>query len=274
MQRIYINYANDDFVVQQNINSTMAMDVGSVDTVISYSPSDIDKDFYEANKQILNKIRGGGYWLWKFYFIHKTLTDDAVKNGDVVFYADSGTDVLKDLSPVYDLPNKYNQDVILFVDGAKCKNFIKRDAFILVDCDTQDAYNFNMCAGGFNVWRKSEFSINFIEECLKYACDSRIITDSRSEMGDELGDFMMHRHDQSVFSLVAYKNKLKVIDMNVDGIYGYEQDGVKPNTFLMSKRKSNRNKFRRLQYKIAMLPEKLWRYGGFWGYLFRQFKKK
>ena len=274
MQKIYINYANDDFNVQQESNSQQARNIGKVERVISYSPDDIDKDFYNTNKKILNKVRGGGYWLWKFYFIHKILTDETLKDGDVIFYADSGTDVLKDLTPVFDLPAKYNSDIILFSYGVKCREFTKRDAFILMDCDENGAYEFPMCAGGFNVWRKSYESIKFIEQCIEYGSDFNIIGDRKSKLGDDLPEFEMHRHDQCIFSLVAYKNKLKIISAEDENICGYEQDGVNPNTFFKHKRSHNRGFWRKKLYKIAMLPEKFQKYGGFFKYLIRQFLYK
>ena len=272
MQKIYINYANQDFVVQQRKNTQQAKHIGKVDRVISYSPSDIDADFYSKNKKILNKTRGAGYWLWKFYIVHKTLLRDDVANGDVVFYADSGTAVLKDLTPVFHFPEKYTQDVILFSSGEICNQRIKRDSFILMGCDTPPAHTAPMVAGGFHIWRKSPDSMCFIEKCLHYATQYQIISDSRSKLGDELPEFTMHRHDQAVFSLVAFMEKLPLIDMGQ--VYGYAENGVAPDTFLQSERCANRNKWRRLRYKLAMIPEKIWRYGGIWGYLLRQFKTK
>ena len=38
-----------------------------------FGPSDISGDFYEKNQHILDQKRGAGYWLWKPYFIYKTL---------------------------------------------------------------------------------------------------------------------------------------------------------------------------------------------------------
>ena len=272
MQKIYINYANQDFVIQQQKNTHEAKTIGHVDKVIAYSPCDIDTDFYTKHKKILNKTRGAGYWLWKFYIVYKTLLRDDVAYGDVVFYADSGTKILKDLTPVFSMPAHYNQDIILFSSGEVCNQRIKKDAFILMDCNTPDAHTAPMVAGGFHIWRKSPESIQFIETCLKYATNYQIISDSRSKLGKELPEFTMHRHDQAVFSLVAYKQNISLVCMS--HVYGYEQNRIPPDTFLQSERMANRNKWRRLRYKIAMLPEKFWKYGGIWAYIKRQFSTK
>ncbi len=269
MQKIFINYANQDFTVQQVRNTESALNIGKVDRVISYTPDDIDIDFYRKHKKILNKTRGAGYWLWKPYIIRKTLLRDDIQNGDVIFYADSGTMVLKDLTPVFRMPEHYNQDVVMFDMGENCNTRCKRDTFILMGCDTPEAHNAPMIAGNFNIWRKSDYSIQFIEKCLYYATQYDIISDSRSKLGEELPNFEMHRHDQPVFGLVALMEGVPLVKSDI--MYGYEQQGVPPDTFLKSARVANRNKWRRLRYKLAMIPEKIWRHGGIWGYFTRQF---
>ncbi len=282
MQKFYMNYANYAFKVQQKRNTEQVKNIGGIENVISYSPKDIDDKFYKENKKLLNKVRGGGYWVWKFYFIHKILTSNKMKNGDVLFYCDCGVEVLKDLNPLYELPKKYKSDIILFdskcKDWPKCGEYTKRDAFILMDCDEDGAYDFLICFGGFHMWRKSSKSIAFIEQCLKYACQTNIIDDSTSKLGDDLPEYKVHRHDQSLISLVAYKNNIKAVDIILECIYDYgssinnpidkKVDFKNPKTYLIPNRAHNRNYWQRLRYKIALLrPEIIGRQGGFWGYV-------
>ncbi len=44
-------------------------------------PENIGEDFKSKFSKILRKSRGGGYWIWKPYFIKKTL--DEMKEGDI-----------------------------------------------------------------------------------------------------------------------------------------------------------------------------------------------
>lgn len=271
MQKIYINYANADFSVQQVKNTTYAYEIGKVDMVIPYTPDDIDRDFYQKNKKILHKTRGAGYWLWKFYIIQKTLLRDDIKNGDVIVYADSGTKILQDLSPVFAMPDSYDQDVILFDIGEQCNRRIKRDAFILMGCDTPSAYQAPMASGTVSIWRKSAYAMRFIDTCLRYATVYDIIGDGKSKLGDERPTFEMHRHDQAIFSLVAFMEHLSLIHLEDMGIYGW---GGNTNVFFQPERAHNRNAWQRMQYRMAMIPEKIQRYGGFWGYVIHKFHKK
>ena len=69
----YINYASGNFLKSQKYSLNNALKLGCVDEVFSYTFSDIDTKFHNDNKEILNNKKGGGYWLWKPYFILKSL---------------------------------------------------------------------------------------------------------------------------------------------------------------------------------------------------------
>lgn len=69
--KTYINY--DENFKKQRENAIRLEKNGNFDKIILYLPTDIDKKFYEKNKNILSQKRSGGYWLWKPYFIVKTL---------------------------------------------------------------------------------------------------------------------------------------------------------------------------------------------------------
>ena len=88
MKKYFINYANsvEKYLKQQEINLDSAKKNLNFDEYICYTDKDIDFDFYEKNKFILNQRRGAGYWLWKPYVILKTLNQ--MQNGDLLFYLD------------------------------------------------------------------------------------------------------------------------------------------------------------------------------------------
>ena len=75
MKTYLVNFATDNFKKSQKKLNESALKFG-VDKVFSFSSEDIKKtDFYKKNKIILEKKRGFGYWLWKPYFIYKTMSD-------------------------------------------------------------------------------------------------------------------------------------------------------------------------------------------------------
>jgi hypothetical protein len=211
-QKILISYANDAFKESQKKNSKTGLEVGNFDRVIEYSPRDIDKKFYEKNKHILKQLRGGGYWLWKPYIILKTIMRKDIKNGDYIFYADSGAYFINKIDYLTNLLKKHKQDIIPFTDSLAEieKTRTKRDVFILMGLDSTKYTETQQRGPGFILLRKSRKSQKFFEEFLKYAQDERIITDIPSSLGRDYPEFIENRHDQSIFSLLSKKHNLKV----------------------------------------------------------------
>jgi len=210
-QKILINYANEAFKESQKKNSETGMKVGNFDRVIEYSEKDINKNFYEKNKHILNQARGGGYWLWKPYIILKTLMRKDVKDGDFIFYADSGSHFIEKVDYLIKLSRKYKQDIVPFTDKNADieKTRTKIDTFLLMNLNSKKYTDTPQRGPGFILIKKSKLSIRFVKEFLKYAQDERIITDMPSQLGEDHGGFIETRNDQSIFSLLTKKYKLK-----------------------------------------------------------------
>jgi hypothetical protein len=205
--KLLINYANDVFRKSQRLNSKTGKEVGSFDEVISYSPGDIEPDFYEKNKIILSQKKGNGYWLWKPYFIKKTL--EILNWDDFLFYCDSGSYFIKSITPLIEISLLNSQDIIVFELSYTERIWTKRDAFILMNCDSPKYSESNQRLASFSLWKKSNFTIDFINEFLHYAQDERLITDLENQCGyPNYPDFKEHRHDQSIFSLLSKKYDL------------------------------------------------------------------
>lgn len=253
-KKILINYANDAFKESQKLNTKTGEEVGGFDRVIEYSPKDINKRFYEKNKEILSQLRGGGYWLWKPYIILKTLQRKDVKKGDFIFYADSGSYFINKIDYLLLLCEKYNQDIIPFANkkGFTEGEWTKRDAFILMGLDEKKYLNTPHIWTGFILVKKSNFSIKFFKEFIHYARDKRIITDSPSTLGEDYKCFKENRHDQSIFSLLCKKYNLKffrqpwqVGNSEID----YFEDRYPQ--ILFSTRKNNRTLIEKIKYQKA-----------------------
>jgi hypothetical protein len=205
---VLINYADDLFIKSQKKNSKTGKKNGLFDEIISYHPKDIDNDFRKKNRDILTQKRGGGFWLWKPYFIKKTL--ETLKNGDFLFYCDSGSYFINSISEIILLSIDKKQDVIPFELIHFEKEWTKRDAFVLMDCDTEKYFETKQRLASFVLIRKSETSMNFVNQWLDYAQDERILTDRENQCGFEnYLEFKQHRHDQSIFSLLTKKFEFK-----------------------------------------------------------------
>jgi len=206
--KVLINYANSKYESSQKLNSKTGLETGGFDEVISYSPKDLDKEFFEQNKKILSQKKGNGYWLWKPYFIKKTL--ERLNSEDFLFYCDAGAYFVDSIDPLIKLSLEYKQDIIPFELIKDESAWTKRDAFILMDCNKASYVNTRQRLSGYNLWRKSSFTMDFLSEFLEYAKDERIITDIDNQCGQpNYPDFKEHRQDQSIFSLLTKKYGLK-----------------------------------------------------------------
>ena len=218
---VAISYANELFEKRLLINKKTALEIGKADKYYSYSPKDIDPIFKEKNKDILSRKRGNGYWLWKPYFILKTLKEKLVE-GDYLIYTDAGILYRDSIYKIINFLKEQNAEMWAIQLDYVEKKYTKRDAFILLGADSPFYTDTNSYMAGIQVYRKSKFTEKFLEELLYYSQDKRIITDEPNVLGKQnYKEFIENRHDQSVFSLLIKKYgqaNSGMTNMNIDSI--------------------------------------------------------
>lgn len=201
-----ISYSNKKYLSSLILNKKTANKVGKVDKYYSYGPNDIDNEFRDENKDILSRERGNGYWLWKPYFILKTLKEK-LNDGDYLIYTDAQIIYIDIAEKLVDFLKKRNAE--MWAEKLECcqeKLFSKRDAFVLIDVDKPFYTDTKQYNGAYQIYKKSRFTENFLKDYLFYCRDKRIITDEVNSMGlPNYDKFVDNRHDQTVFSLLIKK---------------------------------------------------------------------
>ena len=72
--------------------------------------------------------------------------------------------------------------------------------------DSPFYYETEQFMAGFQIYKKSKFTVFFVEEYLHYSQDKRIITDEPNTLGlPNYQGFRENRHDQSIFSILTKK---------------------------------------------------------------------
>lgn len=185
-----------------------------VDEMFLCSERDLEDDFIDSNKNIFCQKRGFGYWLWKPYLISRAL--DQIEFGDYLIYCDSASIITNPIDILFDLCGE-NNDILLFenMNGSLDKPWInkhwtKADCFNLMDCAESKYYDGLQVDAAFQVYRKTEKTVEFVKQYLGFCQNENILTDSSNITGPNLEGFVDHRHDQSVLSLLAIKNNVRL----------------------------------------------------------------
>jgi hypothetical protein len=216
MKKIHISFGNELYYKSLDLLEETSLNVGKVDKFIRYTQEWLKtENFWQKNLYILLKPRGAGYWIWKPFIILKTF--EQLNDGDCVLYSDAGLKVIDNLDPLFRLLKTCpNQGKIFFRVpwiGAehKAKIWIKRDCFILTNCNEPKYWNAPMINGAISLWIKNKENIEFLNQWQHYLRDSRIVTDDPNVCGyPNFYEFKDHRHDQAVLSLLAVKNNFEL----------------------------------------------------------------
>lgn len=260
---VLINYADKNFKYAQKFNSKTAYKKGRVNKVIEYSPEDIDKNFLDEHYNILKEKRGGGYWLWKPYIILKTMEN--MEEGDFLFYCDSGAIFINKVEYLIDSLEEIGQDIMPFELPLIEKQWTQKETFRLMKCDEDYFMDSNQALATFILIRVSNFSRNFMKEYMSMCENEKILIDNKI---NEYDDFIAHRHDQSIFSLLCKRYKLELFrDPSQYGIRPWEYLGkgrlYNPKVYknsnypqiLVSQRKANIYTFRIKEYMKRKLTK-------------------
>ena len=228
-----INYADRGFARAQKWNLKTAIQWGA-DKTIGYTPQDIDEEFREKNKDILSAKKGNGYYLWKPYFLNKAYKE--LQDGDYLIYTDAGSIYVNRIQYLIDCMEREKMDIMTFSLEKEMleRRYNKRDALILMGCDSPEYTDTPQSIGGYVLFKKSPFVEKFLKEDLEYAQDPRIITEQANTQGlPDYPDFIVHRHDQAIWSLMVKKYHLKRFrDPSQFGtINSYEKEVEERSTF-------------------------------------------
>jgi hypothetical protein len=231
MKKKLVLYGTKEY--ENSINSLIVSAKDYFDDYLIFKPEDIDSVFFEKNKSILTQSRGAGYWLWKPYFINKVM--ESSDDGDIIFYVDSGNIFLSNPSFLYEKLTD-NSGIILFdnrdgmTNGDHAKNYIscKKDSFVLMGCDTYEYIYGKHLNASYQIYKKNNKTINFVNEYLNVCQNINILTDTPNQHGSNYNGYYDHRHDQSVLSLLAIKHNVNpLVDPsewgNKCGLRGFDQ---------------------------------------------------
>ena len=182
-----------------------------VDVCWPQSPDTITQEFRDMNAEIFKHDRGYGYWVWKPYFIYKSMLN--CQDGDILIYSDAGVEFIQ---PVQYIIDKMDQDIFFFTNGFPHVEWCKGDVLgrilgwisIIEGVGTMDA-SFKQVQASVIFFRVNETTRNFVKEWLLYCQMPGFIDDSPSNLPN-YPTFAEHRHDQAILTCLQIKYGYKL----------------------------------------------------------------
>ena len=211
----FVSYAAGSFKNNIKSNSWFVRAFIRPKTVKFYTDKDLRKtNFYQSNKKLLDESRGAGYWVWKPYFILERLK--SIPEGEMLIYQDCGFG--------YRFKNFiYPRRLIEFTEHYGCVpgvyipergnnlQWTKKDVFVRMDCDSEEYWGTPQVQATISLWKNNAANRAFITLWLDACCNRKLVSDDVSLKGCvNHPDFVEHRHDQSLLTLLTTKYKLAI----------------------------------------------------------------
>ena len=213
MRKFFISFGTT-YNYQNSLNRIKheAISLNVYDRVIIYTENDFDKEYLEKHGDFMKKNKGYGFWMWKSYFVKKTMEE--MNDDDILVFADCGCHLVNNpiainrLESYITLCKKFDKGILSFQMCFPEKSYTKMDVFEKLDELNEQMMNSGQLVGGIFVLRKCQNTINLINEyyelCHCKCQNYNLINDSESKLPNDIS-FIAHRHDQSVFSILRKK---------------------------------------------------------------------
>lgn len=206
-----------------------------IDEVKVFDMSDIPEKVYVDNLSVFNSQKHFNM-LAKVYFVYKTLNDS--QDDDIILWIDSDiVDIREDgIENLFNLCNNSEKGIVGFHNDFWLeKLFCKKDLYDYLNINNSKYWDTNQAYSGFFLVKKSDFSLNFFKQWWDISSITRLFDDSPSQ-SKNLNEFITHKYDQSILSLLYKLNGIKTFPLplydldptNIIGIHsGYFNEGIK-----------------------------------------------
>ena len=224
----FITYGDDKYKQSRERICNEAKDSNWFNQVKYFTNNDYDTDFYNKYKQILDLPRGGGYWIWKPYFIKTYL--DKLNDNDILVYIDSGCSINKNNKNEFDRYIEIVKNHTTGILGFQYTNlFYQEKKWNIQEVfdyfnvkDNTDILDSPQICGGIQIIHKKTKSIEIINKWYNVIENNILLfTDNYSKKQKEY--FRDHRHDQSIQSVIKKIYNVPIIQNHgIDSMNGID----------------------------------------------------
>jgi|688.fasta_scaffold34567_2 hypothetical protein len=198
----FLSFADKKYSLTLERIKNEAISSSFFDEVKTYNENDLPEDlknFCNSNR------RGFGYWVWKPYFVYKTIKE--IGENDILVYCDAGCTINQKGKNRFDeyiemVKNDPYANISFQMDHLE-KRFSKGDIFKYFDAYNQ--LDTGQIANCTIILRKNEHTMNLVKLWYETCINERhLITDIPSQSPND-PIFFDNRHDQSIFSVIRKK---------------------------------------------------------------------
>jgi hypothetical protein len=211
VRRVLVTFASGQRYVQhqRTLTASAAM-TGEFHTIEAWSFDQLRRTpFFAENRDILQRSRGQGYWLWKPYLIARAL--ESSEDGDLIAYNDclpeDGNVFGRSILPTLAWLSEGERRLAIARKPAPNSAWTKRDCFVHMECDAPAYWEQDQLIATYMAFVASPSTRRLVADWLAFCRDARILTDEPNTCGlDDFPDFQDHRHDQSVLSNLVIRD--------------------------------------------------------------------
>jgi hypothetical protein len=154
------------------------------------------------NQAIAAVTKGYGLWIWKPYILLDALGQCA--QGDYVIYLDAGVAPVADMTPWFAHLRRRPVNLFAPLPPRPAREWTKRNCFVHMRADAPRYHAAPMLSAGIQAYCNEPESREFIGELKALMRNALLLTDVEDrDRGSEDEDFVAHRHDQSILTLLA-----------------------------------------------------------------------
>ncbi len=229
-KKFFLTFSDSSMSESARRLEKQAYDLNIYDRILIANETSLNTAFREQfSSKLISGSRGYGYWCWKPQIIMQTLNE--MDEEDILQYSDAGCHLngkgIKRLLEYFDIALKEDTGILGFqyktpepplgdngilysvrndsqwTKGDLFDHFNARENHLIVDTP--------MVAAGVIFIRKCPRSVRIIQSWLDvFLFDFSLIDDTPSN-SKNINGFVEHRHDQSIFSILAKLNCIKTV---------------------------------------------------------------
>ena len=182
-------------------------------TIQTVDDRGLGSDYWRVHADTVRRHRRGfGLWTWKPYVVRRLL--EALPEGDTLVYCDAGCSLNPEgrsrLEDYLELAADDTAGVLAFSLDGKVGAWTKHATLTAFAADTPGMRQREMVMATCFVMRSGPATLELVREWEGRMADLTIVDDSPSPQGEH-PEFRAHRHDQSIFTLLAHGRGLQAI---------------------------------------------------------------